>query len=639
MLALIVCSSLRCKIRSFREHFAAPRMCAAGMKAFNTDPIVVRTGAELRSAHNPRFSPLRPFAPASAPASAPPSAPPSLPQRFAALRRCAADMKVSIEAMEVRTDAELRSVQALIIPGGESTTMANLAQRCGLLGALQEFAASGRPMWGTCAGLIFLANKALGQKSGGQALLGGLDCTVHRNFFGSQINSFETLLPFPHHTLQSTSAATPSSEASAPPPPQSHPSLPHPSPDASPASPASPFRAVFIRAPAIIHTGPAVEVLAEYPLPNRASAVAAPAAPAAPAGAGSAEPAAAASAVPDQSGQELSEAEILAKLDRVAVAVRQGRLLATAFHPELTADLRWHRLFLHMILDALQSSPDLAVAQASAVGSVGNSGASSVPNVDPGDLPVFEVTRLLELEQTQPVAGYYELLKSSSAAERPFQSNLNRKGVAIGAEGDLLMSSTVVVGSEDKLLKSSAAAVGGEDDLLKSSAAVESPFQSNLKRKGAAIGAEYGLLKSSAAAVGSEDELLNHELLLIGASKEVLNENEFLLDAAAIGSEDELLKSSAAAGRPFHSPPANCHLPPSNRHLPCPPIRDIREGASHCCCTSSQALLLLERAAEVERCCWPFQSSLERKGVSIGAEGELLKASAAAIGSEDELLK
>ncbi|CAI7835764.1 unnamed protein product [Closterium sp. NIES-53] len=328
----------------------------------------------------------------------------SFREHIAALRRCAADMKaVTIEAVEVRTDAELRSVQALIIPGGESTTMANLAQRCGLLGALQEFAASGRPVWGTCAGLIFLANKALGQKSGGQALLGGLDCTVHRNFFGSQINSFETLLPFPHHTLQSTSSAAPPSEPSAAPaapptPPLSHISLPHPSPDAFPASP---FRAVFIRAPAIIHTGPAVEVLAEYPLPNRASAVAAPAAPAAPAGAGSAEPAAASSAVPDQSGQELSEAEILAKLDRVAVAVRQGRLLATAFHPELTADLRWHRLFLEMILDALQSSPDLAAvpaAQASSAGSAGNSSASSVPNVDPGDLPVFGSAPDLKIE-------------------------------------------------------------------------------------------------------------------------------------------------------------------------------------------------------------------------------------------------
>ncbi|CAI5948222.1 unnamed protein product [Closterium sp. NIES-64] len=318
----------------------------------------------------------------------------SFREHIAALRRCAADMKaLTIEAVEVRTDAELRAVQALIIPGGESTTMANLAQRCGLLGALQEFAASGRPVWGTCAGLIFLANKALGQKSGGQALLGGLDCTVHRNFFGSQINSFETLLPFPHHTLQSTSSAAPPSEPST--------STAAAAPAAPPTpsqSQASPFRAVFIRAPAIIHTGPAVEVLAEYPLPNRASAVAAPAAPAAPAGAGSAEPAAAASAVPDQSGQELSEEEILAKLDRVAVAVRQGRLLATAFHPELTADLRWHRLFLQMILDALQSSPDLAVAQASSAGSAGNSGASSVPNVDPGDLPVFGSAPDLKIE-------------------------------------------------------------------------------------------------------------------------------------------------------------------------------------------------------------------------------------------------
>ncbi|GJP64502.1 hypothetical protein CLOP_g21480 [Closterium sp. NIES-67] len=281
--------------------------------------------------------------------------------------------------------------------------MANLAQRCGLLGALQDFAASGRPVWGTCAGLIFLANKALGQKSGGQALLGGLDCTVHRNFFGSQINSFETLLPFPHHTLQSTTTTSSASAAEAPPtPPQADPSLPHSSPDSSSPSPdASPFRAVFIRAPAIIQTGPAVEVLAEYPLPNRASALATPAGAAAHAGAGSAEPAATASAVPGQSAQELSEAEILDKLDRVAVAVRQGKLLATAFHPELTADLRWHRLFLQMVLDALQSSPDLATEPASQTappGSAAKLAASSVPNVDPGDLPVFGSALNLEIE-------------------------------------------------------------------------------------------------------------------------------------------------------------------------------------------------------------------------------------------------
>nr|GFB99226.1 probable pyridoxal 5'-phosphate synthase subunit PDX2 [Tanacetum cinerariifolium] len=88
----------------------------------------------------------------------------------------------------------------------------------------------GKPVWGTCAGLIFLANKAIGQKEGGQELVGGLDCTVHRNFFGSQIQSFEAEIPVPD--LAATEGGPPS------------------------------FRAVFIRAPAILEVGPDVEVLA-----------------------------------------------------------------------------------------------------------------------------------------------------------------------------------------------------------------------------------------------------------------------------------------------------------------------------------------------------------------------------------------
>lgn len=118
---------------------------------------------------------------------------------------------------------------------GESTTMALIAERWGLIPELRSFAKEGRPIWGTCAGLIFLADRAsgvlcrlaadacmnsaqsckhgeahlvtathkqdpcthTGQKEGGQALLGGLDCSVHRNFFGAQINSFETQLPSP----------------------------------------------------------------------------------------------------------------------------------------------------------------------------------------------------------------------------------------------------------------------------------------------------------------------------------------------------------------------------------------------------------------------------------------------------------
>ena len=142
-----------------------------------------------------------------------------------------------VQAFEIRTKQELQSADGLIIPGGESTTMALVAERWGLIPELREFAAQHRPVWGTCAGAIFLAEKATGMhsgpfsshltlwllckaarpklcslaqpvilqparllsgtKAGGQALLGGLDCTVHRNFFGAQIRSFVTKLKAP----------------------------------------------------------------------------------------------------------------------------------------------------------------------------------------------------------------------------------------------------------------------------------------------------------------------------------------------------------------------------------------------------------------------------------------------------------
>lgn len=106
---------------------------------------------------------------------------------------------------EIRTVQELQSVDGLIIPGGESTTISLIAQRWGLLDSLVRFRQEGRPIWGTCAGLILLAERAegkesnirdrwrnieAGMKKGGQALLGGLDILVARNFFGSQVCSF-----------------------------------------------------------------------------------------------------------------------------------------------------------------------------------------------------------------------------------------------------------------------------------------------------------------------------------------------------------------------------------------------------------------------------------------------------------------
>ncbi|KAM5554009.1 hypothetical protein ABKV19_025975 [Rosa sericea] len=94
--------------------------------------------------------------------------------------------RLGVKGVEIKKPEKLETVASLIIPRGESTTMAKLAEYHKLFPALREFVKMGKPVWGTCAGLIFLANRATGQKIGGQELVGGLDCMVHRTFFGSQ---------------------------------------------------------------------------------------------------------------------------------------------------------------------------------------------------------------------------------------------------------------------------------------------------------------------------------------------------------------------------------------------------------------------------------------------------------------------
>ncbi|KAJ7526983.1 hypothetical protein O6H91_16G030400 [Diphasiastrum complanatum] len=232
--------------------------------------------------------------------------------------------KLGVEAVEVRKPEDLEGLLGLIIPGGESTTMSKLAEQYKLFPALKEFEITGKPIWGTCAGLIFLADRAVGQKAGGQALLGGLDCTVHRNFFGSQLNSFEAELPVPS-LVQS---------------------------EGGPSS----FRAVFIRAPAIIQKGESVEVLAYY----------------------------------DVSSTLSLEGDEEARLEgqSVAVAVKQGNLLATAFHPELTSDTRWHSYFLKMV----QKSGDLVNVSPKQTNPLVKSRSQLK------DLPVFRGTDYLSLE-------------------------------------------------------------------------------------------------------------------------------------------------------------------------------------------------------------------------------------------------
>ncbi|RUS21285.1 PdxT/SNO family [Endogone sp. FLAS-F59071] len=176
------------------------------------------------------------------------------------------------EVITVRTQEQLESIDALVIPGGESTAIALIAERCGLLEPLRKFVRS-KPTWGTCAGMILLANEASKTKKGGQQLLGGLDIAVNRNQFGSQRDSFETNLHM----------------------------------SAVLGENAPPFHAVFIRAPVITAlNSEEIKVLAK---------------------------------LEQQVGQTDAE---------TVVAVRQGHLMATAFHPELTSDDRLHRYFINL---------------------------------------------------------------------------------------------------------------------------------------------------------------------------------------------------------------------------------------------------------------------------------------------------
>ncbi|MCY4092263.1 MAG: pyridoxal 5'-phosphate synthase glutaminase subunit PdxT [Caldilineaceae bacterium] len=177
--------------------------------------------------------------------------------------------QLGVNAVEVRLAEQLDGLDGLIIPGGESTSMGLVAERWGLVKPLQNWVHAGRPTWGTCAGMILLADSAAGQKLGGQALIGGLNVTVNRNYFGRQVDSFEAELNVP-------------------------------------ALGSDPFHAVFIRAPAITAVSAGVQTLATVP-----------------------------------SAEEGNE--------EVIAAVRKGAILATAFHPELTDDLRWHRLFLQIV--------------------------------------------------------------------------------------------------------------------------------------------------------------------------------------------------------------------------------------------------------------------------------------------------
>ena len=228
-------------------------------------------------------------------------------EHLAALRR------LSIPANEVRTIADLARCDGLIIPGGESTAIALLAQREGLLQPLRSFSAGRRPIFGTCAGLILLSESVLGQKRGGQELIGGLHVTTQRNHYGTQLGSFRAPL-----TVDAFSTnGGPQSEA------------------------------VFIRAPGIVEVGADVEVLAS--IPKEADALLEQKGKRADEHAESTAPSDPPKQPPTTAGGSGRVDYRGAEQSVVPVAVRQGNLLATTFHPELTKEWRWHALFADMV--------------------------------------------------------------------------------------------------------------------------------------------------------------------------------------------------------------------------------------------------------------------------------------------------
>ncbi len=169
-------------------------------------------------------------------------------------------VEVGAEPVDVRLPRDLVGLDALILPGGESTTMRKLIDRYGLRDPIVALSQGGAPVYGTCAGMILLANRIA---DGDEPVLGLLDITVQRNAYGRQLDSFEADVEIP-------------------------------------SLGGAPMHAVFIRAPVVSEVGAEVEVLARDP-------------------------------------------------DGRPIAVRQGRVLATAFHPELTPDRRLHRLLLELI--------------------------------------------------------------------------------------------------------------------------------------------------------------------------------------------------------------------------------------------------------------------------------------------------
>jgi 5'-phosphate synthase pdxT subunit len=186
--------------------------------------------------------------------------------------------RAGARTLAVRRPEEVARVDGIVIPGGESTTISKLARTFGVLDPLREALHGGLPAFGTCAGMIMLADH-IEAGVAGQETFGGLDVVVRRNAFGRQVDSFEAdlELDLDAHSLQ------------------------------------RPFRAMFIRAPWVEKVGQSVEVVARVSVVHH--------------------------------DERPRAADAVGRI----VAVRQGSLLATSFHPEITGDSRIHELFVDMV--------------------------------------------------------------------------------------------------------------------------------------------------------------------------------------------------------------------------------------------------------------------------------------------------
>ena len=205
---------------------------------------------------------------------------------------------VGCTGKEIRNPEDIDGCDGMILPGGESTAMSIIGEQNGLFARLKVYVQSGKPIWGTCAGMILLSDHAILKAQCGQSFVGGLDVHVCRNFFGSQIHS--SILP-----VSVTKGVLEDEKG---------------------------FTAVFIRAPAILKIGKGVTVLGTLKAKPHVSAIAE-----------------VEQFLALQPMTPSEDGELIAQEIDVYVAVRQGNILATAFHPELSKDLRWHEYFLSMI--------------------------------------------------------------------------------------------------------------------------------------------------------------------------------------------------------------------------------------------------------------------------------------------------